>query len=89
MRKLPPRSLPVANQTSPLARAAAEPPEDPPALLAISQGLRVNPLTGLNVWPPAHSGTLDLATAIAPLLSSFLIVASDVCATLLVNIGEP
>ena len=49
VRKLPPRSFPVANQTSPLARAAADPPEEPPALLAISQGLRVNPLTGLNV----------------------------------------
>jgi len=49
VRKLPPRSLPVASQTSPLAKAAADPPEDPPALLDKSQGLRVKPLTGLKV----------------------------------------
>ena len=89
MRKLPPRSLPVASQTSPLARAAPEPPEEPPALFRISQGLRVKPLTGLKVWPPAHSGTFDFATAMAPLLSSFLTVASDFFATLFANIGEP
>lgn len=47
--RLPPKSFPVASQTEPLASAADEPPDDPPALFLKSQGLRVIPLTGLKV----------------------------------------
>ena len=76
--KLPPRSFPVASQAWPLARAAADPPEDPPALRPVFHGLRVKPLTGLNVCPPAHSGTFDLAMGMPPRDSSIWIVASEV-----------
>ena len=68
--KLPPRSFPVASQTCPLAKAAAEPPDEPPAVRPKLNGLRVTPWTGLNVCPPAHSGTLDLPTGFAPLSSN-------------------
>ena len=89
VRKLPPRSLPVASQTDPLASAAAYPPEEPPTLIRRSHGLRVAPKTGLNVLPLAHSGTLDLAIGIAPLLSSCRTVEFDAAATLWAKIDEP
>ena len=41
--KLPPRSLPVASHTWPVASADADPPEDPPALLFVFHGFRVTP----------------------------------------------
>ena len=64
-------SLPVASQASPLATAAAEPPDDPPGVKRVSQGLRVTPNTSLTVFPPApNSGVLDLAMTIAPFASS-------------------
>ena len=78
VRKLPPRSFPVASQTWPLASAAPEPPDDPPAMRPVFQGFRVKPLTGLKVCPPAHSGTFDFAMGMAPRDSSFWTVASDV-----------
>ena len=88
-RRLPPRSLPVASGTMPVASATAEPPEEPPALTALSQGFRVWPKTGLNVCAPAHSGTFDLPTAMAPAASSVATVASDWPAMLSAKIGEP
>src|SRR6516225_11717641 len=66
MRSDPPRHEPLANQTSYAASAAAAPPEDPPAVRPRCQGLRVTPHTGLKVWLPANSGTLDLASGMAP-----------------------
>ncbi len=89
VRRLPPRSFPVASQTEPAASAAAEPPDDPPAVSRVSHGLRVIPKTGLNVCPPAHSGTFDFATGTAPFASSRATVASEAAATLSANIGEP
>ena len=69
--------------------AAADPPDEPPALIPVCHGFRVAPCTGLNVLPPAHSGTLALAIAMAPLRSNRATVASDFCGTLSAKIGDP
>src|SRR5947209_19378949 len=45
----PPPSDPVAAGTIPAATAAAEPPEEPPAVRSRCQGLRVMPLASLAV----------------------------------------
>src|SRR5208283_2838008 len=37
VRRLPPRSEPCANQTSPVARATAAPPDEPPQVRAVFQ----------------------------------------------------
>ncbi len=49
MRTEPPISVPSAKGTQPLATAAPEPPEEPPAHLLGSQGLTVSPQSGLRV----------------------------------------
>src|SRR5690606_24739662 len=60
VRRLPPRSEPVASQTWPAASAAAEPPEDPPQVRSVFHGLRVSPNTSLKVLAPApNSGVFD------------------------------
>ena len=82
MRRLPPRQLPFASHTSPAARAAAAPPEEPPALRLRSHGLRVAPQTGLKVLAPANSGTLDFAIGIAPRARIVATVMSSSAATL-------
>ena len=70
LRKLPPRSLPVASQTWPAASAAAEPPDEPPGVRAPFHGFCVCPKTSLKVCDPApSSGVLALATTTAPLVS--------------------
>ena len=74
----PPVSLPRARGENPAATAAAEPPDEPPALNLRFQGFRVMPNNGLKVCPPAHSGTFDLAMGIPPRHSSIWIVASEV-----------
>src|SRR2546428_4378595 len=49
-------SVPIAQSHSPAATAAADPPEDPPALLLGSRGLRTAPKCGLSLLAPyAHS----------------------------------
>src|SRR5688572_32381353 len=59
VRKLPPRSEPLASATMPVASAAAEPPDEPAALSAGFHGLRVSPNTSLKVLAPApNSGVL-------------------------------
>ena len=73
----------------PDASAAADPPEEPPALLPRFQGLRVTPNTELNVWAPANSGTLDFAIGMAPFASSVATVMSVVFAIASAKIGEP
>ena len=51
----------------PVARAAAEPPLEPPAVRARFHGLRVAPNTALTVFGPnANSGVLVLPITIAP-----------------------
>ena len=69
--RLPPRSLPVASQTCPDARATAEPPDEPPQVIRVSHGFRVLPKTSLKVLAPApNSGVLDLPITTASLDSN-------------------
>ena len=71
VRRLPPRSEPVASQTCPVASATAEPPEEPPHVRLVSHGFRVGPNTSLKVCAPApNSGVFDLASTTAPRSSS-------------------
>ena len=51
MRIEPPPSDPVHSGTIPAAMAAADPPDEPPAVRLRSQGLRVLPNLGLVVSP--------------------------------------
>src|SRR5688572_1216882 len=53
VRRLPPRSEPVASHASPVARATADPPEEPAQLMRVSHGFTVLPKTALNVFAPA------------------------------------
>ena len=67
IRRLPPRSEPVASQTWPVASAVDEPPEEPPQVFSTFHGLRVLPKTSLKVLAPApNSGVLDLPMTMAP-----------------------
>jgi len=67
MRSEPPRSVPSASAIMPVARAAAPPPVEPPALRVGSQGLRVRPKTSLKVLPPAaNSGQFVFPRINAP-----------------------
>ena len=67
LRRLPPVSDPVAIGTMPQASATADPPEDPAAERAGSNGLPVAPHTALRVLAPApNSGTLVLPSTMAP-----------------------
>ena len=67
LRRLPPVSDPVAIGTMPQASATADPPEDPAAERAGSNGLPVAPQTALRVLAPApNSGTLVLPHTMAP-----------------------
>ena len=90
VRRLPPRSDPVASQIWPLASAAAEPPEEPPQVRLVSHGLRVSPNTSLKVFPPApNSGVLDFASTTPPRSSSRSTIRSDRPGTWSAKIGEP
>src|SRR3954469_12298464 len=51
MRMEPPPSVPRASGPIPEASAAAAPPEEPPGVLSLFQGLRVMPVSGLSVTP--------------------------------------
>ena len=52
-------SDPLSSAVSPAASAAAEPPDDPPGVRAVSQGLFVVPKRSLEVWKSASiTGTL-------------------------------
>jgi hypothetical protein len=69
---------PVASHTWPLARAAAEPPDEPPQVREVSHGFRVSPNTSLNVLAPApNSGVFDFATTTAPRCSRRSTMKSD------------
>ena len=53
--------------TWPLARAAAEPPDEPPQVREVCHGLRVSPNTSLKVCEPSpNSGVFVLPIRIAP-----------------------
>lgn len=67
MRSEPPVSEPVQTGSRSHASAAAEPPDEPPALSRGSNGLPVAPQTALRVLAPApSSGTLVLPATMAP-----------------------
>src|SRR5262245_29923999 len=67
IRSDPPVSEPVQTGSMLQAKATAEPPDEPPALRRGSNGLPVAPHTALRVFAPApNSGTLVLATMMAP-----------------------
>src|SRR3954454_19864726 len=74
----PPKSVPCASGTIPLATAAAEPPDEPPGLRPCCQGLCVGPNKALLVVAPqANSGVFVLPTTRAPAcLSRFTTSAS-------------
>ena len=70
LRNEPPRSLPVASHAAPTARAAVEPPLEPPAVRERSWGLQVVPKTSLKVCEPAAcSGMLDKPITMPPAAS--------------------
>jgi hypothetical protein len=90
VRRLQPRSDPVASHAWPVATATAEPPEEPPQVMAVFHGLRVSPKTSLNVlapWP--NSGVLDLPMTMAPRDSSVSTMASLPSGTCPAKSGEP
>ena len=67
MRIEPPPSLPCASGTMPPATAAAAPPEDPPAVSAGSQGLRVAPVRLVSVdGASPNSGVVVLPNMMTP-----------------------
>ena len=67
----PPVSLPSAAGTMPAATAAAEPPEEPPGVLARRQGLRVGPEHECSVDEPiANSSMFVRPITTAPACSS-------------------
>ena len=67
MRNEPPVSEPVQIGKRSVAKAAAEPPEEPPAFKLGLKGLPVAPQTALRVFAPAPmSGVFVFAVTMAP-----------------------
>ena len=67
MRTLPAPSVPTPIGPKPAATAAAVPPEEPPGVLSVFQGLRVMPVAGELVSPlQPNSGVVVLANNTAP-----------------------
>src|SRR3981189_363573 len=63
----PPKSVPCAIGTMPVATATADPPDEPAGLSAGFHGLRVAPNSALTVLAPAaNSGALVLPRTVAP-----------------------
>ena len=90
IRSEPPVSEPVHSGSMSNARATADPPDDPPALSVGLKGLPVAPQTGLRELAPApNSGTLVLATTMAPAARTSATWAESRVGTLLLYSGEP
>src|SRR3954471_17203073 len=51
MRTEPPPSVPIASGPRPAAAAAPAPPDEPPGVRSVFQGLRVTPCKGVSVTP--------------------------------------
>src|SRR5271163_3735199 len=67
MRIEPPPSVPRASGANRATTAADEPPEEPPGVFALFQGLRVMPVSGLSVEPfQPNSGVVVLPIRTAP-----------------------
>ena len=72
-------SLPTSKPVSPAARAAAEPPDDPPDVRETSHGLLVHPKISLNVWKSAPwRGMFVLPNTTAPAPQARTASASEV-----------
>src|ERR1700729_1108960 len=65
MRIEPPVSVPIARSQTPAATSAADPPDEPPEVVAGSRGLRVSPTRGL-AKPAANSRHCAVANTSAP-----------------------
>ena len=90
LRSEPPRSLPSASGTMPVASATAEPPLLPPHVLVRSNGLRVAPKTSLKVCDPApNSGVFVLPMVIAPARRSRSTIRAVSVGTWFANTREP
>ena len=69
----PPVSVPVAAGTSRAATAAALPPDEPPGMRVVSQGLRAGNQAEFSLLPPmANSSQLSLASVTMPLAARWL-----------------
>ena len=67
MRMEPAPSVPTASGPMPEATAAAAPPEEPPGVIFVFQGLRVMPVSRLSVVPlMPNSGVFVLPSSTAP-----------------------
>src|SRR5699024_1718918 len=67
MRMLPPPSLAPANGTTPAATSAADPPDEPPGVCPVFQGLRVAPKDSGSVMPlEPNSGVLVRPNGTSP-----------------------
>src|SRR3954464_6463923 len=82
LRSDPPGSLPSAIGTRLHVRAHAAPPLEPPTVRERSNGLRVAPNTGLNVFEPApNSGVFVFPMVIAPAARSRLTINASLVGT--------
>ena len=90
MRIEPAPSVPSASGPTPAAIAAAAPPEEPPQVRVVSQGLSVVPKLGPSVRPLLpNSGSRVLPTRMAPAARSWVIRVSSRTGTLSAKMAEP
>src|SRR2546421_108254 len=90
MRIEPPESVPRAASTSPVASAAAEPPDDPPAIRPGATGFGTVPKCGFSdVTPYANSCRFVLPTFAYPLDSARRTDSAVVDGTCSANTAEP
>ena len=78
----PPMSVPISNEVSPAATAAAAPPDDPPGTRSAFHGFTVVPNIGLKAWTsPDQRGRFVLPNTIAPAAFSAATVGASCCGT--------
>ena len=86
----PPPSLPWAIGTMPAATAAAAPPDEPPGVRSVSQGLRVGPKRrGSVTGRIPNSGMLVLPTSTKPASRRRRTTKESCCGTKSPNRSEP
>src|SRR5580698_6745965 len=86
----PPASVPSARMPIPAATADAAPPDDPPGVRDVSQGLEVVPCRGFVVTPlQANSEQLVEPSAMAPALRNLATAMASAGATKPRNRCEP
>ena len=90
VRTEPPKSVPCARGTIPVATATAEPPEEPPDVSATSKGLRVGPQRRfVQTAPKPNSGVLVLPMITAPACRSLATTSSSWSGTWFWNSNDP